>query len=296
MSTELSHHEHFDAVPQSARHVRRVVDHVLSEWGRDDVAYQAVLGASELASNAVLHARNSFELVMRPIEGGARIEIVDRRPDLVPLPVPVTGAATHVTAEGTTGRGLQIVASVANRWGFNSSQAHKAVWLEVTADAPETASAPVVEIGYRPAPDAHARRYRLLSMPVRAAVASGVHVEDVVRELQLSAPAAVTTAEREQLYGLLDASAPARLLGRHAALGAAARGLDRFDMDVALSAEALQAFVELNRLLAVISGRVGGSADAAPPTVADFRAWVLREVAAQSEGREPSVCDLATGT
>src|SRR5690242_20450898 len=171
MADGAGHHQHFDAVPESTRAVRRAVSHVLAEWGRERVADDAVLGASELASNAVLHARGAFELAMRPIGTGVRIEIIDQRPDLVPLPVPTTGSATGVTAQGTTGRGLQIVAAVASRWGFNTSQAFKAVWLEVADERAPRVAGPIIENGYRAIVAGDARAFHLRSLPVRAAVA-----------------------------------------------------------------------------------------------------------------------------
>src|SRR4051812_44230826 len=101
MVESAGHHEHFEAIPESTGAVRRAVSAALTEWGCDGLADDAVLGASELASNAVLHARGSFELAMRPINAGVRIEIIDRRPDLIPIPVPTVGSATDVTGQST---------------------------------------------------------------------------------------------------------------------------------------------------------------------------------------------------
>lgn len=291
MSDGAGHHQHFDAVPESTRAVRRAVSDLVTAWDREQVADDAVLGASELASNAVLHARGAFELAMRPINAGVRIEIIDQRPDLVPIPVPTTGSATGVTTQGTTGRGLQIVAAVASRWGFNTSQAFKAVWLEVADEVAPRVTEPIVENGYQATIEGDALAFDLRSLPVRAAVASGVQVDDLVRELQLSAPGSVRPDEVAELNGLLDTSAAARLLGRHAALEAAARNLDRFDLRVELSAATMDAFGALNRLLREMSNRLGPVVPL-PDRVVSFRSWLVEEISAQASGAKPTMCPL----
>jgi len=284
-----SHHEHFEASEGSTRAVRRSVTSVLGAWGCSTVAEDAVIGASELAANAVLHSRGPFDLSMRPITSGARIEIIDGRPDLVPIPVPIVGSAVGVTATGTTGRGLQIVAAVSTRWGFNTSDAFKAVWLEVGGGQPPSPSEPVVELGYRPVLDASARQFTLQGLPVRAAVASGMHVDDLVRELQLSLAWGPSPADRTRLVELLDTSAPARLSGRHAALDAAARGQLRFDMNVELTNDSMAAFGALNELLTELTARVGS---AVPEPVAAFRSWLMTEILGQVAGQAPEPCPL----
>ena len=292
MSSGRAHHQYFEATPASTRAVRHTVAEMLESWGCDELTGEAILGASELATNAILHAREDFELAMRPIPGGIRIEIIDRRPDLVPIPVPTVGTATEVTEQGSTGRDLQIVAAIASRWGFNTSQTAKAVWMELWGDAPPEPGAPVVELGYQAAVDADARTFTLLSLPVRAAVASGGHVDDLVRELQLAAAPPAAPEERAHLNALLDKSAPARLHGRHAALDAAARGEDRFDLTVSLSLEALQAFSTLNVALNEFTQRIGRDVVPLDERVVAFRAWILDEVAAQVGGRAPEPCPL----
>ena len=277
---------------ESTRAVRRSVSDVLSAWECDTIVADAMLGASELATNAVLHARGDFELAMRPVEHGARIEIIDHRPDLEPLPVPTTGTATAVTSQGTTGRGLQIVAAIARRWGFATSQEYKSVWLELVHGVDGAPTAPVVERGYRARVDPGARTFEFLSLPVRAAVASGVHVDDLVRELQLAPSTRLPAGDVARLYELLDASAPGRLHGRHFALDAAARGQDRCDMRVALTPDALRAFAELNDLLDEATATVGQRAVPLPAPVAAFRRWILEEVQSQLGGHAPAPCPL----
>src|SRR5262245_28921800 len=234
-----SHYERFEPVPESTRALRRAVSRTVDEWGLADINDQAVLGASELANNAILHTRDAFQLALRPTNNGLRIEIIDRRLDLIPIAVPTTGTALSVTEQGTTGRGLQIVDAIAERWGYSTSQTFKCVWLELAGGELGDRAGPVVVQGYRPHRDPSSLSFRLLDLPVRTAVASGVHVDELVRELELTASSAVGPADREDLYNLLDATAPGRLTGRYAALDAAAQSRMRFDMTVELSIETL---------------------------------------------------------
>jgi anti-sigma regulatory factor (Ser/Thr protein kinase) len=288
-----SEHRLLDGRPESSRVVRRTVSDALSSWECPELVPDAVLGAAELASNAILHVGTPFELVVRRLSAGARIEIVDRRPDLVPAAVPATGNARALTARGTTGRGLQIVASLASRWGYTTSATSKSVWMELTQSTSREPTEPVVVEGHRAPSDPSAGPFHFESLPVRAAVGSGVHVEELIREIQLaSRTEVIDAAEWEQLHTLLELSAPARLLGRHAAFSAAAQDLPRFSLDVRLAPEAIAAFTGLNPLLAEYSARLGATVVPLPPDVIEFRGWLVGEIARQVSGAEPASCPL----
>jgi hypothetical protein len=288
-----SYHAHFEARPESSRSVRRALDNALRRWGLDELRDDTMLCASELAANAVLHAAGPFELVARPVRPGVRVEVVDRHPELVPSVVPTVGTAQGITAQGTTGRGLQLVAAVASRWGYTTSPEWKSVWFEVAGAGPPQPTDPVVVDGYVPRVDPTARTFRLMSLPVRAAVASGVHVEELVREIQLPGPAVDSDdAAARQLADLLRVSAPARLLGRHAAFAAAARGERRFTIDVTIARDHLAAFVALNDLLATVSRERGIAVVPLTEEVVRFRQWLLEEVGRQLEGASPTACPL----
>ena len=106
-------------------------------WLRADavdgvLADNVVLVASELATNAVRHARTGFEISLARAEGTrVRVEAFDldtRSPSPV-LP----------DTEATGGRGLQIIAALSTEWGFGTEERDgvhgKIVWAELdTAD------------------------------------------------------------------------------------------------------------------------------------------------------------------
>ena len=272
--------------------VRRAVLDALAEWGSDGLAQDAALAASELSSNAILHTASPYELVIRRVIGGVRLEIIDRRPDLVPGVVPTTGTARAITAKGTTGRGLQIVASLASRWGYTTSADSKSVWMEITEPVSADPTDPIIVDGHRQPEDPDARQFRLESLPVRAAVGSGIHVEELIRDVQLASPTAAIDPNRAAtLRELLDVSAPARLLGRHAAFRAAARDQRRFNLDIRLSSAHIAALGALNTLLDETSHLRGGVARLSPEVTA-FRTWLIEEIVRQAAGGDPSPCPL----
>lgn len=89
----------------------------------DQVVETATLLASELATNAVVHAQGRVELRLRLTRDRLVLELVDAGHHM-----PRRRAARE-DEEG--GRGLQLVATLADRWGFRSTEDGKVVWAEL---------------------------------------------------------------------------------------------------------------------------------------------------------------------
>jgi len=87
------------------------------------VAEMAVLLVSELVTNAIMHAHSDFELVVHDLGDRLRIEVADADTRLPTL--------RSYTPESVTGRGLHMVASGADRWGFEATPTGKVVWFEL---------------------------------------------------------------------------------------------------------------------------------------------------------------------
>jgi anti-sigma regulatory factor (Ser/Thr protein kinase) len=87
------------------------------------VRQEAILLVSELATNAVIHGRTEFEVVVRLSPERLRIEVIDgnARP---PSPV-------MVPTRSTSGRGLSIVQQIASAWGVEQHETGKVVWFEL---------------------------------------------------------------------------------------------------------------------------------------------------------------------
>jgi anti-sigma regulatory factor (Ser/Thr protein kinase) len=107
--------------PSSAGAARRFVAAALGAGG--EVAELAVLLVSELASNAVLHAQTSFEIVVQLDEAWVRVEVCDESPAMPSL-------RTYLR-ESVTGRGLHMVAASADHWGYEAHGDGKVVWFEL---------------------------------------------------------------------------------------------------------------------------------------------------------------------
>jgi anti-sigma regulatory factor (Ser/Thr protein kinase) len=88
----------------------------------DDVA----LVVSELASNAVLHARTPFSVRLRiDATGRIRVEVRDASA--------VQPTRRRYSADAVTGRGLRIIEACTDRWGVEAEADGKVVWCELDA-------------------------------------------------------------------------------------------------------------------------------------------------------------------
>jgi anti-sigma regulatory factor (Ser/Thr protein kinase) len=83
---------------------------------------------TELVNNVVVHARTPMELVLRLRERHLNISVRD-------------GSAARPEARGPSsptapgGRGLMMVAAVAQRWGYTPVAGGKVVWAVLRTDA-----------------------------------------------------------------------------------------------------------------------------------------------------------------
>lgn len=126
--------QRLSGTPRGARLARRLTRYHLDGWG---IPYDSELSdaveaiVAELAANAVTHGRvagRDFELRLTLHAHTLRVEVSDavaeRRPPRDPeRPAP----------EGESGRGLVIVAALAEEWGVIGRDVGKTVWAEVTS-------------------------------------------------------------------------------------------------------------------------------------------------------------------
>jgi anti-sigma regulatory factor (Ser/Thr protein kinase) len=271
------------ADPASAGAARRHVLAAVEEWGLTELAEDAALCTAELATNAILHSRTEFTIAVRQVPDGIRVDVQDDRPDLTPVVVPTS---LEPLDTGATGRGLMLVAAIAQRWGYFTTDVAKTVWFELSGNGVEEPSEPLVELAERDVP-ADALQVRLEGMPVRAAIASGVQVDELVREIQLN-QSQLDPADLSVLMNLLERSARPRLLGRQAAFRAAAAGQSSYTLQTPTTPDEIAAMSQLGPMLAELAhdGRI--EAAAVSEEVIEMRAWINTEIAAQIQGAEPS--------
>lgn len=123
----------FEPVGRSVASARAFVRDTLQGWGFADIIDDAVVLTSELVTNAVVHAGTSADLLCLRSDDGVRIEVADRYPE---REVPLQGsAATMGSPDREGGRGLQLCAALADRWGVEYSPTYKTVWFQL--DIPE---------------------------------------------------------------------------------------------------------------------------------------------------------------
>jgi hypothetical protein len=282
-----------EAVPESCRQARQFASDLTVQYGFELLVEEVSLCATELATNALLHTRGRFVLTVRPLELGIRLDVMDFNPERLPAMTPTAGSAVDLTTFGSSGRGLQIVAAVAARWGVFTTDQAKTVWAEVTAEPVTAPREPVIALGRSHTQREDLQTLLYLNIPVRAAVASGIQVEDLLREIHLEhGQFAHALPEIDWLFHLLDRSASIRLNGRHAALQAAAEGLTTFDLHIDASTDGLAALGELAPLLRDISSVLSVPVPTVGADVVEFREWLNGESVRQQSGAPPTPCSL----
>lgn len=120
--------QEFEPEPTQVGAARRFVSSSLASWGLDpgDVP----LMVSELATNAVLHARSPFTVTLIRRGCRLRVEVFD---DNSRLPT-----FSLVPPDASSGRGLTLVQALAGAWGVETHvESGKAVWFEVAVSHEE---------------------------------------------------------------------------------------------------------------------------------------------------------------
>lgn len=119
----------------AVRLARRVTRDVLARWRLAHVEDTAVLLVSELVTNAVRHARDTYAIAL-DLEVGTtwlRIEVQDADPR---WPKPRTPGSLD-----ESGFGLVLVDALAGTWGVRETATGKAVWAELDIRPPAEAGA-----------------------------------------------------------------------------------------------------------------------------------------------------------
>lgn len=106
----------------TARHF--VFDHLCSHVAQD-VAETAMLLTSELVTNVVVHARTPMRLDLDLTDHAVRVAVVDEAPR--------SPAIRRAHEARLTGRGMNLVETLATQWGVDPIPPGKKVWFELSA-------------------------------------------------------------------------------------------------------------------------------------------------------------------
>ncbi|HEU5038371.1 MAG TPA: PAS domain S-box protein [Nocardioides sp.] len=115
------------AAATSASEGRRLVRDLLTGAGREDLVEVAELVASELITNALLHAATPVDIHAEAGPDGLRLEVGDGSRQMP--------AERDYSSWAGTGRGLSLVHQLADDWGVVPTASGKVVWAEVVTAA-----------------------------------------------------------------------------------------------------------------------------------------------------------------
>jgi anti-sigma regulatory factor (Ser/Thr protein kinase) len=134
VSTSRSERIDLLADPSSVSEARRFVRRVLTSWGVELTIDVVCLLVSELATNAVLHARTDYTVVVSRSKTSVRVEVLDGST--------VGPRQRQNSATAATGRGVALVDRLASDWGTRNDQPGfaKSVWFTVPLTGVEDAA------------------------------------------------------------------------------------------------------------------------------------------------------------
>lgn len=112
----------FHPEPVSAPAARKFV--LEAGWSHDsDENMRLATVVSEVVTNAILHARTTFCVSVTVDETAIRVDVQDGSADVPVLKL--------YDPSASTGRGLQIIDAMADRWGVSMQPSGKTVWFEM---------------------------------------------------------------------------------------------------------------------------------------------------------------------
>ncbi|HEX6424736.1 MAG TPA: ATP-binding protein [Acidimicrobiales bacterium] len=106
------------------RHARKAIMELLTRSGRTDLGVDAALAVSELVTNAVVHAGGPITLSASYVDSTLHVEVHDTERALPSVRNPPPSEKT--------GRGLNLVALLADRWSVTPTAGGKTIWFEMS--------------------------------------------------------------------------------------------------------------------------------------------------------------------
>jgi anti-sigma regulatory factor (Ser/Thr protein kinase) len=114
--------------PERVAVARAFVRSRLESWEAADLIGDAEILASELVTNAVLHAHTQIRLTLTLDATTVRVEVFDADPRMPTM--------ADCSPDATSGRGLAMVEALAASWGVEQRSNGKIVWAEIGKPKP----------------------------------------------------------------------------------------------------------------------------------------------------------------
>jgi GAF domain-containing protein/anti-sigma regulatory factor (Ser/Thr protein kinase) len=167
-----------DVVPRA----RRLVAETLTDLPTD-VVDDVELIVTELVTNAVLHGEQPITLRLHEVAGGARVEVEDSSRSMPVVP--------RSSTDAMTGRGLALVATLADSWGVEPVAGDgKVVWAEVGPGTSREQVPPDFDLDALLASfdddEEPTWTVRLGEVPTELLLSAKSHIDNVVREFALA--------------------------------------------------------------------------------------------------------------
>jgi anti-sigma regulatory factor (Ser/Thr protein kinase) len=283
--------------PSSPARARRFLSERSTDWSLPELlSEQLALVASELVTNAVLHAHTPLTLTVELRDDRVRVSVRDRSS--------APAALRHYRRDALTGRGLGVIAAVSQAWGVEPARDGKVIWAEFDlAGGTSRPAEPNDQHHAAPAPSPGgpgARKIRFLGVPVGDYLELQAHNDALFRELQLiriglrtgSADAVPMPARLASLIDDLEGQFRSRRDSqREMVADAQARGEATVDMELNVSLAILPAARAYVDLLEEADQFCRSGALLTPPPserVRRLRRWFVEEMATQLNGAPAS--------
>jgi anti-sigma regulatory factor (Ser/Thr protein kinase) len=279
-----------DADPRNVSRARSMLRDALLRSHAGHLVESATLLLSEVVTNAFVHAGTKIHIRVRSTEAAVRVEVEDGAAHLP--------ARRHYAGTAGTGRGLQLMEELADRWGADARATGKTVWFEIGELQPERASVSSGGEGPREESFGEPTGTRLVTLrhvPLLMHVAWQEHAATLLREYLLHVlnddeDILDKHAQASEAMSLLNDQLPVPTLpeGRDALMaGAIEPNVTANEVVLRIPVTSVRHFGTLDELLrsAIAEARAGRFLS--PPTqpeIDEMRQWMCAEVARQAGG------------
>jgi PAS domain S-box-containing protein len=279
-----------DADPRNVSRARRFLGEALLRSRAEHLVESATLVLSEVVTNAFVHAGTQIHIKVTSTNAAVRVEVEDGGAH---LPV-----HRHYAGTAGTGRGLQLLEELTDRWGTVARVTGKTVWFEI--GSLDTGHASVANGGEGPTDESlgkrtETRQVTLRHVPLLMHVAWQEHAATLLREYLLHVLSDDQDildkhARASEAMSLLNEQLPVPTLpeGRDALMaGAIEPNVTAEEVVLHVPVASIRNFDTLDELLrsAITAARAGRFLS--PPTqpeIDEMRHWMCGEVARQSGG------------